>query len=156
MKYISTFEQFINEKYDLLNESLDEKQWKEKQKEIIKEIQTFGKQIASLIKKASSDKEWEKLLSVVQYFDSDMDADLLWREDYDEDDEELEDIDDENREVFATNLTYGIKEAISEVKSISLEDWNELTQEDWMDEEGMYGAYLKARRNAISKKLIKK
>jgi hypothetical protein len=155
MKYIATFEQFIHEKSLMLNEALDEKQWKEKQKEIIKEIKDFGKQIATLIKKASSDKEWEKLLSVVKYFDSDMDADLLWHEDYEDDDEEdAEDVDAENAEVFKENLTYGIKEAISDVKSIDLDDWNELSQEDWMEEEEGYGAYLKARRAARKKKLI--
>lgn len=155
MKYLKTFEQFIHSKGLMLNEALDEKQWKEKQKEIIKEIKDFGRQIATLIKKASSDKEWEKLLSVVKYFDDDMDADLIWHEDYEDDDEDGEDVDSENAEVFKENLTYGIKEAISDVKSIDLDDWNELHQEDWMDEEGGYGAYLKARRNAKKKKLIK-
>lgn len=129
MGNLKTYEEFNN-----LNESTSTDAKKSK-KAAIKDVHLFGKKINKLISKAKSDDDWEKLLDVVNYFDTYLYTDLQFHES----------IDSENAEVFKSSLDFGLEEAIKDINDTSDEDWLALDDEDWENEDTEYGQYIQSK-----------
>ena len=151
MKYVKTFERFVNES---VNEA--------DSKNEIQDMKKFGQEVSKILKLALKgsfevkDKIVTTLLAVLTPFDSDIDMETPDVSDYgvnsiselDEDElEEYEEGLDDALEEYGSTLQYGLKEAMKEAK----EDDDELEDED-SDEDSYVAAYKQAARRFESKK----